>query len=92
MTTLQQKFFLELKQIQEDEVLIKLSKKDRYENMEDILTDITYDTIFRIMELIDGYRNDGLQLDLIDKNTFESIKNGIELHDQCPEFLKCTDI
>lgn len=44
------------------------------------------------MELIDGYQNKELQLDIVDRNTMESIGAMGKLHDKCVEFLKCTSI
>lgn len=53
--------------------------------------------VFRIQTLracgiIDGYNENGMQLDIIDKRTLKSIKSKDELHDICEGFLEHPDI
>ena len=52
-----------------------------------MLNDITYETICRIMELLDGYYNNNLKGEIIDVQSGESISSEIELHDQCEDYL-----
>lgn len=92
MKKIQKEFFVALQEIQDLSVNIMLCNVKSYENMEDILFDVTYDTIYKIMELIDGYSKKNLQLDIIERNTLESVRNGIELHDTCAEFLRYSNI
>lgn len=40
------------------------------------------------MELIDGYSKDDLQLDIIEKDSKKSLKENIQLHDACVDFIK----
>jgi hypothetical protein len=54
-----------------------------------MLYDVTYDTICNIMELVDGYKKESLQLDLVLIKSKESLRTGIELHDTCVDYLKC---
>lgn len=88
----QMDFFRALQEIQELTIQIMLCNEHKYDTTENLLIDTTYDAIYRIMELIDGYRKEALNLDIVDKNTSESIKEGIQLHDKCVEFLQCTDV
>ncbi|MFE3573090.1 hypothetical protein [Lysinibacillus sp. NPDC059133] len=85
----QEMFFRALHEIQEDVVQVALCKcKCSCENIEKILYDVTYDTIFNIMELFDGYTKDDLQLDIIEKDSKKSLKENIQLHDVCVDFIK----
>ena len=85
----QEMFFRALHDIQEEVIQIALSKrKCSCENIEALLYDVTYDTIFNIMELIDGYTKDNLQLDIIDQDSKKSLKENIQLHDVCVDFIK----
>ncbi|MFJ8462239.1 hypothetical protein ACIQ57_24515 [Lysinibacillus xylanilyticus] len=87
----QEIFFRALHDIQEEVIQIALSKckcKCSCENIEALLYDVTYDTIFNIMELIDGYTKDNLQLDIIDQYSKKSLKENIQLHDVCVDFIK----
>ena len=44
--------------------------------------------ITSICELLDGYTSDKLQLDLIDTKSNKSIKEGIQMHDICANYLR----
>lgn len=83
----QELFFNTLQEIQEEVVQTALSKSS-CENAERLLYDVTYDTIYSIMELIDGYTKDTLQLDIIEKESKKSLKENIQLHDVCVDFIK----
>lgn len=80
-------FFEALHEIQEEVVQVSLSKC-KGDNADKLLYDVTYDTIYRIMELIDGYRKHNLQLDIIEKESGKSLKENIQLHDVCADFIK----
>ncbi|MDR1568512.1 MAG: hypothetical protein LBS33_07525 [Streptococcaceae bacterium] len=87
ITDEQKLFFKKLQQIQEFVVLTSLN--DSNENVsESELNSVTYETIYRVMELIDGYMTDELTLDLQETSTNQSLKQGIELHDVCASFLR----
>ncbi|MBO2946221.1 hypothetical protein JJQ72_19825 [Paenibacillus sp. F411] len=83
----QELFFNTLQEIQEEVVQTAVSKSS-CENAERLLYDVTYDTIYSIMELIDGYTKDTLQLDIIEKESKKSLKENIQLHDVCVDFIK----
>ncbi|MGM1049733.1 hypothetical protein SAMN05661091_2457 [Paenibacillus uliginis N3/975] len=47
-----------------------------------IQNELVDEIIYRILEVVDGYGNLDFEIDLIDKETKESLKAGIQLHDQ----------
>ena len=87
MTKNQELLFKELRNIQEYVVNVTLIESKRYQDLESMLNDITYETICRIMELLDGYYNNNLKGEIIDVQSGESISSEIELHDQCEDYL-----
>ncbi len=88
MTKEQINFFEELAYIQEYCVQVPLSKEDKYCNTEELLKDVTYEVIYRIMELLDGYGRELQRCNIVNTVTGEVINEGIELHDKCVEFLE----
>ena len=92
MTQGQSTFFKELAYIQEYCVNVTLSKTKKYCNTEELLKDITCEVIYRIMELLDGYGGDIQRCNIINTVTGEIINAGIELHDECLEFLNNPNI
>ena len=87
MTELQIMFLENLGEIQKEVVNIMLCNLNKYNKAEDILLDVTYETIIKIMELFDGYYKRDLN-----KDTSQSITEGVQLHDKCVDFLECTNI
>ena len=85
-------FYNELRKIQDLTIGMSLSKVNFYEKTEDMLEDITYNTIYKICELLDGYRNELIKYKLINAKSNYIVNDGFELHDWCEEFLRCTDI
>lgn len=63
-----------------------------YDDVEKLLNDVTYETIYGIMELLDGYKNNDLRGEVIDNLTGCSINSDIELHNYCEDYLNCSDI
>lgn len=92
MTREQELFWKEVQKIQDYVVNALLSKTARHDNMEKLLNDVTYETIYRIMELLDDYRNNDLRGEIINKLNGSSIKSNIELHNYCEEYLNCSGI
>lgn len=84
----QEEFFKSLNEIQDRVVNIALCNYKKDDDFKNILYDITFETICDVMTLIDGYGNDNVQLDLIDRKSGESLRTGIELHDKCVDYLK----
>ena len=67
---IQNEFFEALKSIQDTSVYQALEEYNDNESLEDLLYNVTYETITSICEIIDGYTNDKLKLDLIDSKVF----------------------
>lgn len=59
--------------------------------MEKLLNDVTYETIYSIMELLDGHKNRDLRGEVINKLTGCSI-NSNSLHNYCEDYLNCSNI
>lgn len=87
LNSTQELFFKSLQEIQEKAVQTALSKCN-CDNAEELLYDVTYDTIYSILELMDGYTRDDLQLDIIEQDSKRSMKENIQLHDVCADFIR----
>lgn len=89
MQEIQKFFFFEtLSSIQDNAVYQALAEYDKSDSLEDLLYNTTYEAITSICELLDGYTSDKLQLDLIDTKSNKSIKEGIQMHDICANYLR----
>lgn len=84
MTDKQAIFLQELKIIQEQAVNMNLHQSDL--TKEELLFNVSYDTLVLTMELLDGYRN--MNLELFDKESKEVLNKNIQLHDGVVDFLK----
>lgn len=73
-------------------VNVTLSKISKYDDVEKLLNNVTYETIYGMVELLGGHKNIDFQGTVINKNTGCRINNNIELHNYCEEYLKCSDI
>lgn len=85
-------FYNELRKIQDYAIGVSLCKQNKYIKTEDMLEDITYEVIYMICEMIDGYRNDLMKYNIINTKTDKVLNYKIALHDWCEEYLRCTDI
>ncbi|MGM0123518.1 hypothetical protein IGI37_000890 [Enterococcus sp. AZ194] len=85
MTNEQLLFFSKLQQIQEQ--VVSSQKYSPDDMTKETAYNLTYDTIFKILELIDGYTAETLTLDLIDDLSGNSLKSGIQLHDKYADYL-----
>lgn len=84
------KFMKTLSSIQESCVQIALIQNDN-SSLEDKYYNITFETIVKIMETIDGYGNGNMgKLNVICEKSGESLKDNpyIELHDVICNYLK----
>ena len=84
MTDKQALFFQELKIIQEQAVNMNIYQSNL--TKEELLFNVSYDTLVLMMELLDGYRN--MNLELSDKENKEVLNKNIQLHDGVVDFLK----
>lgn len=88
LTIIQKNFFETLQYIQEQVVSNMISTYNNNNEMEDLFYEITFDVIVEILLMIDGYNDNMMKIDLIDLNSKKSIKENIELHDECTKYLK----
>ena len=89
LSATQIRFLEALRDIQIRSVLIAQNECKESFSLETILFNVTYDTICGIMEVIDGYYSEELRLDLIEKESKESVKGNLELHDICADYIRC---
>ena len=88
MTEEQLQFFKEISILQSSIVAVYKSESSNYNDIEELLNIVTYETICGLIELIDGvgdFKNRG---DIINRLTGNKINEDIMLHDCCEEFLK----
>ncbi len=88
MKEVQIEFFKTLSSIQDNSVYQAINEYDKTDSLEDLLYNATYEVITSICELLDGYTNNRLQLDLVDRKSNSSLKAGIQMHDVCANYLK----
>lgn len=50
------------------------------------LFNVSYDTLYLVMELLDGYRS--INISVLDNDSQELLNDGIQLHDEIANFLK----
>ena len=88
----QELFWKEIRKIQDFVVSVSLTKYSKYDDIEELLNDVTYETIYRLMELIDGVANNNIKGEIINVLSGSSINLDIELHDYCEEYLNCSQV
>lgn len=87
MQQVEEVFWSQLHSIQEEVVRQYLNQFERGEPAD--LYGVTYDTIYSLLELIDGYRESyRLGISLVDKESGEIINPDRFLHDQCEQYLR----
>lgn len=92
MTEEQELFWNEIKKKQDFVVNVSLSKYSKYDDVEKLLNDVTYETIYKLMELIDGVKNSSIKGEIINLSSGNSISANLKLHDYCEEYLKCSEM
>ena len=90
MKSEQELFWEEVQKIQYSVVNVFLLKMSKYNDMSMLLNDVTYETIYNLMELIDGLRN--INIEILSLSSGNRINSNICLHDCCEEYLDCSDI
>lgn len=88
----QEVFWKELQGIQNYIVEIFLLKQSKYEDMDAMLCDVTYETFYKVMELVDGYKNKEICYEIKNKITNACLNRDIDLHNDCERYLRCSDI
>ncbi|RKJ00326.1 hypothetical protein D7X87_23175 [bacterium D16-54] len=92
MKSEQELFWEEVQKIQYSVVNVFLLKMSKYNDMSMLLNDVTYETIYNLMELIDGLRNINIKGEILNLPSGNRINSNIYLHDCCEEYLDCSDI
>lgn len=90
MNNFQVDFLKAIKNIQVNCVDIAMLNNTVFNSKEEELYSITYDVIYRIMELLDGYDDIVGRIDILKSSTGETLKKNpsIELHDKIVEYIK----
>ncbi|MBQ9278909.1 MAG: hypothetical protein IJ224_09795 [Lachnospiraceae bacterium] len=88
----QRDFLNELKIIQDVVVNVMLSNEGKYNDTEDLLIDTTYETLYKILELIDGYGVNKKKYEVKDTINDEIINKKTSIHNMCEESLLHTEI
>lgn len=87
----EQEYFLkELAKIQDEQVNILLIQKGETSNNElrSELESFSYEIIYRIMDLLDGYYNSEKKYEIKNVNTNTILNDKLGFHDLCEKFLK----
>ena len=90
--TAKSEFYNELKIIQDIVTNNMISNSQKYNSMEDVIIDTTYETIYKILELIDGYGSSNNKYEIINLSKKEILNKTGFLHDNCEEYLFHTSI
>ncbi len=83
-----EKMFEILAGIQELAVVRAQNNLNNGDDFNSIFNELTYETIYYVMEMIDGYTSSEVKIDLVDRETNTSLREGCELHDLCSKYLK----
>ena len=95
LTVEQLEFFKNIGYIKEEFLVLLMMKikenialnEEQYKILEELIEDKYVDSIAEIMEMIDGYGGLSYELDLINKESKKSIRDGIQLHDVVMEYI-----
>lgn len=85
-------FWNELKKIQKITVDTYLYEYSKYDNIEDLLNEVTFNTIYSFIELLDGLKNENIKGEIINLKSNNIINRDSLLHDFCEEYLKSANI
>ncbi|MDE7210033.1 MAG: hypothetical protein K2O03_01155 [Lachnospiraceae bacterium] len=89
MTKEKEIFWKTMIYIQDEITSIYSMRIQKYDNKEELLSDVIYEAIYSMMELFDGLRNKNFRGDIIYLPSGESINTIHDtLHDDCPDHLK----
>ena len=85
-------FFKELYILQDGIINLMLSKENQYENIEDLLKDTPYESIYRMLELLDGFGINNTKYEVKDVSKGMILNDNCNMHDKCEDYLMHTDI
>ena len=87
-----EKFLKELFEIQDFIINTMIAQRNKYNSFEEVIKDTSYETIYRVLELLDGYGINNTQYEIKDLNTGELVNKEKSLHDRCEDILMHTDL
>lgn len=87
----QEVFLTNVRKIQDEVVNVMLTNRNRYDDLDELISDATYEMTCRIMELFDGYYNEELKYRITEMNSNETVNEFSNLHDLCEGYLKCSN-
>ena len=76
----QEIFWKEMQKIQNSVVNLSMLKISKYDDIEKLLNDVVYETIYGIMELLDGHKNEALRGEIISTFSNSIINSSMELN------------
>ena len=91
MNGYEERFWKQLTAIQSFTVGDMLGQTEKYTNVEELLIDTSYNLIYRILELVDGYVDPETKYKLIDNLSGTVINAHGDLHNDCEERLMSTN-
>lgn len=86
MQHIEQSFWGQLQVLQEEIVCNYVKRREKEKSID--FYEITFDTIYSMLEVIDGYRGSDLGISLVDKKSGQIINQDRFLHDRCGEYLR----
>ncbi|MBP5697378.1 MAG: hypothetical protein J6X11_12135 [Treponema sp.] len=85
-------FFKELAKIQDEQTNAFLCRLGKFDDgkLRESLENFSYEIIYKIMELLDGYYDSKKKYEV--KNVFTNtiVNDRLDFHDLCEDFLKCS--
>ena len=91
MNACEERFWKQLISIQSFTIGDMLCQTEKYTNLEELLIDTSYNLIYRILELVDGYMDPETKYKLIDTLSGTVINSNGDLHNGCEERLMSTN-
>lgn len=85
-------FWNELKKIQKITVDTYSYEYSKYADIEDFLNEVTFNTIYSFIELLDGLKNENIKGEIINLKSNNIINRDNLLHDFCEDYLKSSNI
>ncbi len=85
-------FFEEVRVAQDRLINILRCNKDKYNNVDDLVIDSTYEAIYSVLEIIDGFNTTGKKYYLTDCTSEEVLNSNSCLHNECENRLMHTNI
>lgn len=85
MQYIEETFWRQLRILQEEIVCNYVSRIEDGVSVD--LYEITFDTLYSMLELIDGYRGSGSGFSLVDRKSGQVVNQDRFMHDRCEKYL-----